>query len=229
LSIWLSVDPMSDKYPSLSPYVYCANNPVILVDPDGRDLIIIGSKSDAASAQLQAKTEMTISKDKNGKITCSGEAKNDFDKNLIELTTKSEIDVVITAENTDRVSSGENYNGGAFMGTTLKKDDNGNVIGAVTKMEINPFKLGVMDMVCNEGKITGNSIGHEISEAYMAAKYSFKNELIIGPAISGNFTYPLYEGFHYAARPKQPCGENLDPAIFDAFETAFKIRNQYIK
>ena len=37
LSIWLSVDPMSDKYPSLSPYVYCANNPVMLVDPDGEE------------------------------------------------------------------------------------------------------------------------------------------------------------------------------------------------
>jgi RHS repeat-associated protein len=37
LSIWLSVDPMSDKYPSLSPYTYCADNPVKLVDPDGED------------------------------------------------------------------------------------------------------------------------------------------------------------------------------------------------
>ncbi len=37
LSIWLSVDPMSDKYPSLSPYVYCANNPVKLVDPNGEE------------------------------------------------------------------------------------------------------------------------------------------------------------------------------------------------
>ncbi len=36
LSIWLSVDPMSDKYPNMSPYVYCANNPVKLVDPDGK-------------------------------------------------------------------------------------------------------------------------------------------------------------------------------------------------
>ena len=35
LSVWLSVDPMSDKYPSLSPYTYCADNPVKLVDPDG--------------------------------------------------------------------------------------------------------------------------------------------------------------------------------------------------
>ena len=38
LSIWLSVDPMADKYPSTSPYAYCANNPVKLVDPDGRDI-----------------------------------------------------------------------------------------------------------------------------------------------------------------------------------------------
>ncbi|MDD6582287.1 MAG: hypothetical protein PUF10_06395 [Bacteroidales bacterium] len=38
LSIWLSVDPMSDKYPSTSPYTYCANNPVRLVDEDGREI-----------------------------------------------------------------------------------------------------------------------------------------------------------------------------------------------
>ena len=29
---------MSDKYPSLSPYVYCADNPVKLVDPDGEEI-----------------------------------------------------------------------------------------------------------------------------------------------------------------------------------------------
>ena len=37
LSIWLSVDPMVDKYPNLSPYTYCADNPVGLVDPDGKN------------------------------------------------------------------------------------------------------------------------------------------------------------------------------------------------
>ena len=35
--LFLSVDPMSDKYPSLSPYAYCAWNPVKLVDPDGEE------------------------------------------------------------------------------------------------------------------------------------------------------------------------------------------------
>ena len=38
LTGWLSVDPMSDKYPSMSPYNYCAWNPIILVDPDGREI-----------------------------------------------------------------------------------------------------------------------------------------------------------------------------------------------
>ena len=33
---WLSVDPMSDKYPNISPYNYCNWNPVKLVDPDGK-------------------------------------------------------------------------------------------------------------------------------------------------------------------------------------------------
>jgi RHS repeat-associated protein len=37
-SIWLSVDPMSDKYPHLTSYNYCANNPVMLVDPDGMEI-----------------------------------------------------------------------------------------------------------------------------------------------------------------------------------------------
>ena len=39
LSIWLSVDPMAGKYPSLSPYTYCADNPVKLVDPNGEEFV----------------------------------------------------------------------------------------------------------------------------------------------------------------------------------------------
>ena len=38
MTMWLSVDPMAGKYPSVSPYAYCAWNPVKLVDPDGRDI-----------------------------------------------------------------------------------------------------------------------------------------------------------------------------------------------
>ena len=37
LTGWLSVDPMMDKYPGISPYNYCMWNPVKLVDPDGNE------------------------------------------------------------------------------------------------------------------------------------------------------------------------------------------------
>jgi len=38
MTMWLSVDPMSDKYPSMSPYSYCAWNPMKLVDPNGEEI-----------------------------------------------------------------------------------------------------------------------------------------------------------------------------------------------
>ena len=36
--LFLSVDPMTDKYPNISPYAYCAWNPVKLIDPDGNEM-----------------------------------------------------------------------------------------------------------------------------------------------------------------------------------------------
>ena len=39
MTMWLSVDPMADKYPSISPYVYCAWNPLRLVDPNGKEVM----------------------------------------------------------------------------------------------------------------------------------------------------------------------------------------------
>ena len=36
LSIFNSTDPMWYKYPHLSPYTYCSNNPIMRIDPDGR-------------------------------------------------------------------------------------------------------------------------------------------------------------------------------------------------
>ncbi|MBD3906414.1 hypothetical protein NAL32_19760 [Chryseobacterium sp. Ch-15] len=39
LSIWYGVDPLAEKMPSWSPYVYTFNNPVNLIDPDGREPI----------------------------------------------------------------------------------------------------------------------------------------------------------------------------------------------
>ena len=56
---WLSVDPMSDKYPSISPYAYCAWNPVRLLDPDGRE-IKFDPESEGIIAEFRKNTESAI-------------------------------------------------------------------------------------------------------------------------------------------------------------------------
>ena len=42
---WITQDPLTEKYYAYSPYNYCVNNPVMFVDPDGRDVrVYIQSK-----------------------------------------------------------------------------------------------------------------------------------------------------------------------------------------
>ena len=41
--MWLSVDPLSDKNIANSPYMYCNGNPIMFIDPDGRDIYTFDS------------------------------------------------------------------------------------------------------------------------------------------------------------------------------------------
>jgi hypothetical protein len=61
-SVWISVDPLAEKYPSISPYVYCADNPVVYVDPDGREIYI----SELMKSADHAKAFMQFAKTKEG-------------------------------------------------------------------------------------------------------------------------------------------------------------------
>jgi len=38
-SRWVSPDPLGAKYPQNSPYAYCLNNPIIFIDPNGKEVV----------------------------------------------------------------------------------------------------------------------------------------------------------------------------------------------
>ncbi len=79
---WVQVDPMADGYHSISPYSYVANNPVILVDPDGMRINvshILKENPDEWTKVLNDLTEftgLTITVDKEGFLNYEKPAEN---------------------------------------------------------------------------------------------------------------------------------------------------------
>lgn len=81
MTMWLSVDPLADKYPSISPYAYCAWNPVKLVDPDGKEIHLTFFGKNTCNALnkiinegLGGQFEAAYSKNKDGSYTLSLQA-----------------------------------------------------------------------------------------------------------------------------------------------------------
>jgi RHS repeat-associated protein len=77
LGRWLSLDPLQKKYPSLSPYNFCANNPIIYVDADGRAFAIAGdlkmAKMDIHSiVNSKNRSKISISNDGVVKVDITG-------------------------------------------------------------------------------------------------------------------------------------------------------------
>jgi len=52
---WSSVDPLAEKYYSISPYAYCLNNPVKYLDPDGKEVWLSYTFNDGRTVTAQYK------------------------------------------------------------------------------------------------------------------------------------------------------------------------------
>ena len=60
---WLSLDPLMMKYQNESPYLFVGANPIIFIDPDGKDRIIrIYEKRDGKTVYLKTLTEKGVYK-----------------------------------------------------------------------------------------------------------------------------------------------------------------------
>ena len=203
---WLSPDPLADKYTSTSPYVFCAGDPVNVVDPDGTELYIYGKRNKEAFEQLQSAVskKMTLSMDSNGKITYTPKSEKKLHgkaKRLAAIISDSSIEVKVSAENTQQTKDGRGYFGGAFMGNTVE-NKNGD-LHVVANQEVNPIILGKVDEIYGT---KGTMIMHEITEAYEGALISKKEGTDAPPADNNQETdeNSVYYRAHNAATPQNP-------------------------
>ena len=134
VTMWLSVDPMADKYPSISPYAYCAWNPVKLVDLDGREIWIKGSNGN----KYQYKEGKLYNKD--GSVyKGDDEFATRVQKDLNTLKEKGMENQISFLEKSLKTHCIESTNG--HNSTTPERDDKAsNGIGCSTTIEYNQHR-----------------------------------------------------------------------------------------
>ena len=101
---WMTIDPLAEKYKSLSPYIFVANNPIIHIDPDGKRIKIIYEDENGKRHKAYYDSDNKVAKDKKGNVV-SGKSLNKIveslnnrvgdDQNVIEKVAKDKKTITI--------------------------------------------------------------------------------------------------------------------------------------
>ena len=117
--IFISADPLLEKYPNVSPYAYCMNNPVKYIDPTGEEVQVIFEEENGEKQTVQYKDGKLYTLDGN-EYTGNNKYANAVLKDLNQLSKdhkvlKDRLDDLVNSENIHTIEKGvENkikYNG----------------------------------------------------------------------------------------------------------------------
>ena len=191
---WLSVDPMADKYPNISPYAYCAWNPVKLVDPDGKEIFYSKSSDkyvykkgeDGNYGFYDVKTGKSYSGENkeyvNNLVGALGTLKEGkYGNNLVQFFEgSSSNDVFVSKE------GGSNHNNGC------------NVFWNDAECSMIPVGKKLSDAVLAEGNTPFVSLAHEMKHVkdYYRFGKDFKSKSHKFKELSAMFTENLIRAEH---------------------------------
>lgn len=239
---WLSVDPMSDKYPSISPYAYCSWNPVKLVDPDGKDVYINGDGADQATQQLSTKGLNVFRDEKTGKLSCieTGKKLSKRDMALRKAINNDKIIVCVDATSNPRVPYSDNFTlindqlCGQMLGADFLKEEyeSKELVYAKTHQLVNPTICENRDKSYDVP--IGTSLVHEITESFQAGILCLKGQRPIKPCfnvIDGKeIDMPCHEywtAHKNATLQAKAYRERLDEVFSKMIETIYGKTPQY--
>jgi len=170
-----TMDPMAEKYYSISPYSWCADNPMRFVDNNGKDLDFLGEDKVLAFNSLKSilgeqGNYFTISD--NGSVSYStpdGVKLKGSAKTISQIIDNKSIKVRIQTTK-DVVYNNHTFEGGMFNGNTYNNED-----GVVTTSQVvNMRTLGKLEEMTNSK--TGTLLLHEVTESYEGGKISLDNK-----------------------------------------------------
>ena len=189
LAMWYSVDALAEKYPNMGGYVYCAGNPVKLVDVDGNEFDEI---SEALVAKVETEAGMRISQltNKNAKLqdrlnnsTGLGKIFNGLrakriqsNNNRIEgyKAAKNEINVLRTSTQMYSVIASDEY--------SKRIDDFTTNVTAATRFN---SKTSTVELVVPKGSSFVGLLAHELKHAYQFEMGEF--------SFNGSGGFPFYD------------------------------------
>ena len=191
MTMWLSVDPLADKYPSISPYAYCAWNPVKLVDPDGQEIDDYFTKEgkylgsdNATTNYIRIISEATWNnlKDKDGNVNHEDAnfASRSFSEESAAMSTEAQLAVyqhynpteysLVEKEYNDNTSSNPGYDtrfASTKEGTTFVKC-------IEIKLKENRTKNSVGNAVCDNADEIISLFVHENDHIQRGLQMSFE-------------------------------------------------------
>ncbi|HPG12568.1 MAG TPA: hypothetical protein PLU37_13635 [Chitinophagaceae bacterium] len=162
------------------------------------EVYINGDAADKATEELQKSTSLKLSRDSEGKISASGEAKTDSDKKLLEAINSKTIKVELNATTEKKLDNEQILADGAYLGNELSDDKN----SVTTHHAVNPEATSKMDEFYEK---PGAIVLHEVIESYIGGEKALSTGVNGSPS-----TY--YQEVHDAASVIAP---QSGPAKYD--------------
>lgn len=199
---FLTMDPLAEKYYSISPYTFCLNNPIRFIDPFGNDVWEINSQGEIIN-RIKDKTQdafYMVAKDADGNYqrTFTTDAEGNKSYNSISFkygTVKSQKSISFSSDGKTTNFYDVYQVRGDANGSALFEFMSKNVTGSSSEVEFSHLKTGV----------AGDKGLNFLTTSYEASKESGAKYLINGQLNQGYF---IREFNHSHPRSAYPSGLN---------------------